>query len=245
MSYIFETTLVILTLVLLEGLLSADNALVLAILVKHLSNQQRKRALLYGIAGAFAFRLVALLAAGYLIRLWYLRALGAAYLLYLCVHYFLRRGTAHSVAVARVGPSFWRTVLMVELTDIAFALDSVLVAVGLSQKLWVIYLGAVLGILAIRIAAGLLIRLLERFPSLEDSAYLLVGWIGCKLGVESWEAFSVAVRGHPPGPPLLPHWLFWTIAALVVVAGFFLFGRKQLPRKKEADLPGEEQGAED
>ena len=215
--------LVVLTLVLLEGLLSADNALVLAVLVRHLPRAKQKRALLYGIGGAYLLRLLALLAVRFVIQLWYLRGLGAAYLLYLSLYHFLRHKSSHSAGAApRKGLGFWQTVAAVEIMDIAFAMDSVLVAVGLSSKLWVIYLGAVLGILAMRIAAGLLIRVLELYPGLEDAAYLLVGWIGCKLALETWESFAIAVLGHEPGPPLLSGWLFWSVAAAILLLGLRL-----------------------
>ena len=46
----------VLTLVILEGLLSGDNALVLAVMVRHLPREQQKRALRYGIWGAFGFQ---------------------------------------------------------------------------------------------------------------------------------------------------------------------------------------------
>ena len=70
-------------LVLLEGLLSADNALVLAILVLGLPRSDQRKALRYGILGAFAFRILATLLAVYLIAFGWVKLVGAAYLLYL------------------------------------------------------------------------------------------------------------------------------------------------------------------
>ena len=77
--------LTIATIALLEGLLSVDNALVLAIMVKHLPPVQRRKALMYGMAGAFAFRLVALVGASYLMHLTWVKMLGGGYLLYLAM----------------------------------------------------------------------------------------------------------------------------------------------------------------
>ncbi|MBI4223450.1 MAG: hypothetical protein HY609_00815, partial [Deltaproteobacteria bacterium] len=79
----WEDILTVGTLVVLEGLLSADNALVLAILVKHLPGEQRKKALRYGIVGALVFRLFCILVATWLIHAWYFKAAGAAYLIYI------------------------------------------------------------------------------------------------------------------------------------------------------------------
>ncbi|HZH98751.1 MAG TPA: hypothetical protein VEX38_07245, partial [Fimbriimonadaceae bacterium] len=80
----------VLFLVLLEGLLSADNALVLAILVRHLPRDEQKKALLYGLAGAFVFRLIAILFAAVVLKQWWLQAIGAAYLLFLPIKHFVK-----------------------------------------------------------------------------------------------------------------------------------------------------------
>ena len=76
------------TLVLLEGLLSADNALVLAMMVKHLPEEQRKKALFYGILGSYAFRFVAIALGTVLIKIWWVKLIGAMYLLYLAGAFF-------------------------------------------------------------------------------------------------------------------------------------------------------------
>ena len=126
------------TLVGLEGLLSADNALVLAILVRHLPTDQRKKALRYGIWGAFIFRLIALLLVSWLIHAWYFKALGAGYLLFISFKHFWNLKTSTSIeGKGYQNMSFWRTVVTVELTDIAFSIDSILAAVALSNKLWI------------------------------------------------------------------------------------------------------------
>src|SRR3954464_8907596 len=77
-------------LIALEGLLSADNAMVLAILVLGLPKAQQRKALRYGIGGAFAFRATATLLAAYLIELAAVKIVGAVYLLYLVYRHFLR-----------------------------------------------------------------------------------------------------------------------------------------------------------
>lgn len=208
------------TLVLLEGLLSADNALVLAVMVRHLPPESRRRALLYGLGGAFAFRIAGVLLATLIVQLWYLKLLGAAYLTYLVVKHFVaaRRAAAHSNgAPDRPPASFWRTVIAVELTDVAFALDSILVAVALTDRVPLIIAGGVLGIVAMRFAAGAFIRLLDAYPGLEHTAYALVAWISVKLWLETLESFLVT-RGvdahlHLPEPA------FWAVSAFIVIVG--------------------------
>ena len=127
-------------LVLLEGLLSADNALVMAILVMGLPRSQQSRALRYGLVAAFAFRFIAVLLAAVLIRAAWVKLLGGVYLLYLAVQHF-RHGDAgesgRPIAPAKPMwglPAFWATIVRVELINIAFSIDSILVAVALSPK---------------------------------------------------------------------------------------------------------------
>ena len=78
----------------LEGLLSADNALVIAVMVLGLPKREHKAALHYGLVGAFAFRIAATLLAVYLIRLGWVKLLGALYLLYLAYAHFASGQTA-------------------------------------------------------------------------------------------------------------------------------------------------------
>ena len=204
---------IILTLVVLEGLLSADNALVMAVLVRPLPKHQQKRALMYGIVGAFAFRFLMLLTAVWIIKLWYLRGAGAAYLAYLTGQHFRHRIAGKKVGFEAKPAGFWMTVLIVNLADCAFAIDSVLVAVGLSDDLLIIFIGVALGIIAIRVAAGGFIKVLDRYPALEDVAYLLVGWISVKLFIESYGMFVEDPHIEMPAT------IFWIGMGAIVVLG--------------------------
>lgn len=178
-------------LVLLEGLLSADNALVLAILVLGLPRHQQRQALRYGIAGAFVFRILATLLAVHLIAFGWVKLIGAGYLLYLSYkHFFGDTGgeeTRHAIKPATpwLGlTAFWATVVKVELTDIVFAIDSILVAVAMSNKTWVIVTGGILGIIAMRLVIGQLLVIVRRYPTLVDGAFIIIAWIGVKLLIE-------------------------------------------------------------
>src|SRR5262249_38905723 len=135
---IFDDSATVLTLIVLEALLSGDNALVLAVMVRHLPEDQRGRALRFGLLGAFIFRGLAVLAAGMLIRFWLLKALGAVYLLGLFVKYLWRliRHTRGAQAVTKTPASFWQTVFWIEIVDLAFSLDSIMAAVGMSSKIY-------------------------------------------------------------------------------------------------------------
>jgi YkoY family integral membrane protein len=177
-------------LVALEGLLSADNAMVLAVLVLGLPQREQRKALRYGIVGAFVFRIAAILGAYYLIRVTWVMVIGALYLLWLPYHHF----TGHADAAERRRPkparpwlgltAFWATVVKVELTDIVFAIDSILVAVAMSNELWVIITGGILGVIAMRLVIGQLLVLVNRYPPLVDGAFVIIAWVGIKLLLE-------------------------------------------------------------
>ena len=85
----------------LEGLLSADNAMVLAVLVLGLPKAEQQKALRYGILGAFAFRVDRDAARGVPDQLGWVKLVGAGYLLYLAVHHFMQRGGARASGARR------------------------------------------------------------------------------------------------------------------------------------------------
>lgn len=231
-----EDLVIVGTLIVLEGLLSADNALVLALLVRHLPKQEQHKALLYGLIGAFVLRGIGIALARIIITLWWLCGLGAGYLLWLCLKHFLHRGKEEGEAVAPTGPGFWRTVITVEFTDIIFAVDSILVAVALvndPNKIWIVYTGGFLGIVMLRLAAGFFIRLVRKYPTLDNTAYALVGWAGAKLAGTTVELYGknygVAV------PHLMPKPLFWGVFVLIVVVGVWTSLRNKPSEQDQAE----------
>jgi YkoY family integral membrane protein len=177
-------------LVVLEGLLSADNALVLAVMILGLPRFDQKKALRYGLVGAFAFRTVATALATHLIRVGWVKVLGGGYLLYLTGQHFLQGGTAEDrsrpkPALPWLGLSaLWATVVKVELVNVAFSVDSILVAVAMSRKFWVVLTGGLLGIVAIRVVIGQLLAIVRRYPTIVDGAFVIIAWVGVKLLLE-------------------------------------------------------------
>ncbi|AIF53856.1 TerC family protein [Pelosinus sp. UFO1] len=169
------------SLILLEGLLSADNALVLAIMVKHLSKNRQKRALFYGILGAYLFRFVAIGLGTYLIKIWWIKAAGALYLLWMSFQHYFYKKSGKDNAVTETPHGFWRTVLAVEIMDIAFSIDSVLAAFGISDHIWVLYLGGIFGVMMMRGVAQIFLTLINKYPELETTAYILISIIGAKM----------------------------------------------------------------
>lgn len=191
---------IILTLVLLEGVLSFDNAAVLAVMSRKLPPEQRKKALTYGLIGAYVMRFLAIVFAAVLIAVPVTRLIGGFYLLYLCVkHFWDFRNGAHNQAEEEEVPTFlskisffkispfWKTVIAIELADLAFAIDQVLVSVAYTEKYLLIVLSSFAAILMLRISAMLLTKVIDWFPSIEQIAYAVVGFVGLKLVASYWE----------------------------------------------------------
>lgn len=218
----------ILILVALEGLLSADNAMVLAIMVRPLPPELRRKALLYGIIGAYFLRGLALLFATIIIQFWWIQAIGSLYLIYLTAkHFRSKAGPKKEAEPAEVAArSFWRVVVMINFVDLAFAIDSVLVVVAFTNVLWVIFVGVAIGILLIRLAAGWFVEMIERYPLLEDMAYVMVGWAGLKLAIEAWGHFSEVVLHHPEWALHVPQAVFLIITFGIMVVGGWLAVRR-------------------
>ena len=269
-------------LIILEGVLSIDNALVLGLLAKRLPKSQQPRALTYGLVGAFVFRFIAIATASYLLRWWIVKLLGGGYLLYVALKHFffetqeeveetitsdaeghprlIERTTGRELtdteeeveiaervpvpvseevmrkeeAAARVSArKFWSTVLVIELTDIAFAIDSILAAMALvgspppgtpegapHPQLWVVIAGGILGVILMRFAAVLFIKLLEKFPRFETAAYLLVCVIGLKLLADWWFNSTTKTVLDFHSPHHAAFWTFWIAMLVSFCVGF-------------------------
>lgn len=248
---ILEYLWVLVVLIGLEGLLAADNALVLAIMVRHLPEKQRKRALFYGLAGAFILRFGSLFVISFLVELWWIQALGALYLLGIASKNLYDRFKPKSQEkmekagissgkepLKEVSPKeFWLTVAKVEFADLAFAVDSILAAVALAVALpptglgeigsldagqfTVVFAGGMIGLIIMRFAANIFVGLLAKRPGLEVAAFVIVGWVGVKLAVIVLAHNDIALI-----PAAFPHstaWklTFYIVLVLIAVIGWF------------------------
>jgi YkoY family integral membrane protein len=182
---------IFLTLVVLEGILSFDNAAILAAMVRRLPPEQRRKALLYGLVGAYVFRLAAIGFVVVIIQNPFLRVIGGGYLVFLGIKHFYAmhrhaRGKPHRPWQIPGLSAFWATVVSIELADIAFALDQVVAAVAFTDKVVLIVAAAFAAILALRLSAVYMSRLMDWFPALEHIAYVVVGLVGIKLVLEEY-----------------------------------------------------------
>lgn len=235
-------------LIVIESLLSVDNAAVLATMVMDLPKDQRSRALRYGIIGAYVFRGICLLLAAYIIKIWWLKPLGGLYLLYLVWDWWKGKQTPekdddtldkksnwlYRSTVGALG-NFWATVALVEIMDLAFSIDNVFAAVAFSDNIILIWLGVFIGILAMRFVAQGFVKLMEKYTFLETAAFVVIAILGIKLMLSLYEhfqpetAFSKFLGSHAAdwGVSIL------TISIFVLpILYTLLFGR----RKQEVDI---------
>ncbi|MCP2015366.1 YkoY family integral membrane protein [Deinococcus sp. HSC-46F16] len=244
-----ETWAILGTLVLLEGLLSADNALVLAVMVRHLAGDLQRKALAYGIGGAVVLRILGVLLASYVLEYWWLRAFGALYLAYLAVSHFTKKDHGGAEGGGARGRGFWATVVLLNLTDLAFSVDSILAGVALiprdmprEQGLTIVVIGGIIGLILMRFAATVFLKVLNRYPAMDNVAYALVGWIAVKLGIETLEA----AHEHFPWVPTfhMPQALFWSVMAAIAVIGTFLATRKPAMSEAQAEAEAHREGVD-
>lgn len=180
-----HTALLLLALVLLEAVLSADNAVALASLVQHIEPvDERQRVLNAGLVIALLLRILAVAGAGFVVHQPVLRALGGAYLIWLALVHF--QAELRATDMTQAGSMFRPRrgvvmILLVGVTDLAFSLDSVSAAVGVTDRFWLVVLAGIIGLLLLRCMAGWMLVWMERFPNLQNAGYLTVLAVGLRL----------------------------------------------------------------
>ena len=217
-------------LVFLEGVLSVDNALALALIARTLPKSQQKKALTYGLVGAVAFRILALALVQHLMRWVWVKFAGGGYLMFIAIKHWIKPNVENTETDGKTSKlQFWKVIILIELTDIAFAADSILAAVAVSKKLWVIVIGGIIGLIAMRFAASHFIKLLEKFPNFEHTAYILVFGVGLKLVIDGFS--FPGVNFHSGSSPAF--WVFWIFVIVSIAFGFKKRAKKHV--KEEVD----------
>lgn len=182
-----EAAPVIISLIIIEGLLSVDNMLAIATLAAQLPENQKKIALRTGLAGAYVFRGVALFFVGFIMANEWIKFLGAFYLIHLMAEHFSDFSAANDddpEAIPHKARTFWSTVIAIQLMDLSLSVDNVVAAVAMSPKIWVVVTGVCLGLLALWMFATVSLKMVEKFPILQHTAFLLIGYVGFILLVE-------------------------------------------------------------
>ncbi|MEM8720508.1 MAG: DUF475 domain-containing protein [Cyanobacteria bacterium P01_G01_bin.39] len=205
-----EVYLILLVLILLEAVLSADNAIALAAIAKSVVDPQaQQKALNIGLVGAYILRIILIFAATWVIQYWQFELLGALYLLWLVFDYFLSSDGDDDPEKHSLGfKSVWQIIPTIAITDLAFSLDSVTSAIAITEETWLIIAGGTIGIVILRFLAGLFIRWLQEYTYLEDAGFITVGFVGLRLLLKVW----------------LPDYLIPEWVTIAVVAIFFTWG---------------------
>ncbi|MBU9790004.1 TerC family protein [Lentilactobacillus sp. G22-6] len=178
--------LIILSLVTIECLLSVDNAVVLAAQTQALpTKNQREKSLFYGLWGAYLFRFLIIGVGTYMIHFWEIKVIGSLYLFYLVYTFFRKTRVVRTHKLAGKSKSglslFWSVVIQIEFMDVVFSIDSVLASLAISPNPVIVLIGGMIGILAMRGVAEVIMKLMAIIPELQPMAYILIGIIALKL----------------------------------------------------------------
>ena len=204
-----EVYLILLVLVVLEAVLSADNAIALAAIAKSVKDpKSQQQALNIGLVGAYILRIALIFAATWVIKYWQFELLGAMYLLWLVFNYFFTSEDEEEESRTLGFKSVWQIIPTIAITDLAFSLDSVTSAIAITEDTWLIVAGGTIGIIILRFLAGLFIRWLQEYTYLEDAGFITVGFVGLRLLLKVW----------------LPDYLIPEWVTIAVVAVFFTWG---------------------
>ncbi|MUG95380.1 DUF475 domain-containing protein [Scytonema sp. UIC 10036] len=205
-----EASIVLLLLIFLEAVLSADNAIALAAIAQGLGNQKLERqALNIGLVIAYVLRITLLLTAAWVQQFWQFELLGAAYLLWLVFQHFTSEEGEDNQHHGPRFSSLWQAIPVIALTDLAFSLDSVTTAIAVSNETWLVLTGTTIGVVTLRFMAGLFIRWLDEYVYLEDAGYVTVALVGLRLFLK------VVNDSFVP-----PQWVMITSIALILAWGF-------------------------
>ncbi|WGS82370.1 MAG: DUF475 domain-containing protein [Candidatus Karelsulcia muelleri] len=177
---------ILINIVLIEALLSIDNATILTTLVKNINKKDRKKALNYGILGAYLFRIISLIFAAVIINMWWLKLIGGFYLIDLGINHFLKKEEKNFFKI-NFFSKIWVTILYVELIDFLFSIDNIFAGISYSNNPLLIFLGVFISLFLLRISTVKLLKLTEKYSSLEDSAYFIIILLGLKLIISLYE----------------------------------------------------------
>lgn len=223
-----EAAPVIVSLIIIEGLLSVDNMLAIATLASQLPEHQKKLALRLGLAGAYIFRGVALLFVGFIASNPWIKFAGAFYLIHLMAEHFSEYAMENDEsghAVAHKVRSFWSVVIAIQLMDLSLSVDNVVAAVAMSPEIWVVVTGVCLGLLTLWMFASLSLKLVEKFPILQHTAFLLIGYVGMILLLEMTAQYGFHHHLH-----IGPEFKF---AGIAVIMGLSIWYSQSLVLQKK------------
>lgn len=175
---------IIVSLFIIEVLLSVDNALVNATLAESLPEGKRKKAIRIGILLGALFRIFALLLASIIIQNVWLKILGGAYLVYLAIAH-LGKAVNEEGKIIKAKSTYAGVIAQIALADLVFSIDNVISAVSFSDNIYIVMFGVGIGIVSMLFITPLLSKLIEKYKGMPSAAYAIVGLIGVALVVET------------------------------------------------------------
>ncbi|MCT6823051.1 MAG: DUF475 domain-containing protein [Apilactobacillus sp.] len=182
-----DAWIIILSLVLIECILSVDNAVVLATQAQALpTKKEQEESLFYGLWGSYVFRFLIIGLGVFLIHIWEIKVIGGLYLFYLVFDHFAHSNKPKKSMFKQSSQQsnrkrFWMTVAQIEFMDIVFSVDSVLAALAISENPVIVLIGGLIGILCMRGIAEVIMLVMKKIPELKTMAYVLIGIIALKL----------------------------------------------------------------
>jgi YkoY family integral membrane protein len=219
-----EASIVLLLLIFLEAVLSADNAIALAAIAQGLEDKELERkALNFGLVVAYVLRITLLLTATWVQKYWQFELIGAAYLLWLVFQHFTSEEDEDNQHHGPRFSSLWKAIPVIAFTDLAFSLDSVTTAIAVSQETWLVLTGTTVGVITLRFMAGLFIRWLDEYTHLEDAGYITVAFVGFRLLLKVVNGALVP-----------PEWIVISAIAVILAWGF---SKRNLPEVESAPTP--------
>lgn len=211
----------VLQIIVIDLILSGDNAVVIALACRNLPESQRRKGILWGVAGAVSLRVVLTAFAASVLAYPYLKLTGGALLLWIGVKLLLpEEGGGHDIKGSAKLAGAIQTII---LADLVMSLDNVIgVAAAAKGSLYLLLFGLAVSIPLIVWSSNLVLQLMERFPVIVTLGAALLGYVAGDMMVG-----DAAVIGWVHQHIQAPHQLAGvTGALLVVVIGFGLAKRQ-------------------
>lgn len=174
----------LLQVLLIDLVLAGDNAIVVGLAVNGLPAEQRRRAIVFGVAAATLLRIAFALVTLQLLAIVGLLLAGGLLLLWVCWRMYreLRRSDAGHEAAEAAPKTMRAAMFQIVLADLSMSLDNVLAVAGAAREHpWVLVLGLAISVVLMGVAASLVARLLERYRWLAWIGLAIVLYISCKM----------------------------------------------------------------
>jgi YjbE family integral membrane protein len=224
--------------ILINIVLSGDNAVVIALAARSLPRRQQKLAVFWGAGAAVAMRIVLTIVAVELLRYPYLKIVGALLLFWIAVKLLLPENGADDEVES--SDNLWAAIKTILIADLVMSLDNVIgVAAAAKGDLMLLILGLVISIPLVVFGATVLMKLMERWPIIITIGAGLLGWVAGEMIVtdpliKEWVDASAAYL----------HWVSpATGVAFVVLLGKWLAARGEAARREVVDLATEQSEA--